>query len=839
MVLKFINKLEEFVSSIKVEFTSFIMVGIFSTIVNYSTFAILYSFLNVAYLLSSGIGYIAGVLVGFTFNKRITFKSKDRYEPELAKYFLVYLLSLFLGLSILKTLVANFGLNPLIANVLVIGVTTCTNFTGCKSFAFRVLKLPEIFYSRLFLSVLVIKILFGCLFASSYLVGGTIPFMNYFISSGFQNPYDYFLGEGLVKAFPYSTVMLLIESAPTYLFYFVLGGEGNISFINLFLARVPLLVADIAIFSILLKLLKTREREVLLYYWCSPIIFYISYFHGQLDAIPISLLMLSLYFLLLKKEAYSSIFLGIALGCKASIFIAVPFMFLYLWRNRYHAFKIIKYFAVSLSTYIFLILPFLFSEGYKNLVLSAEEQYWVFLLNIPILVQDIVIYIVPLFFVIFFLRASLFKHINQDGLIMSLAVAFLALVILVPPMQGWFYWTVPFLSYFFVKYKEISGKHYLFLNLFYILHFVIFNKNSDIFQSFQVVSSSISQLDNPYYIILNLGFDANFISSIVFSMFVGVLVINLYYIYKQGVIRNLEHETRPLSIGIAGDSGTGKSYINDLIKDLVGGGNITLLEGDDLHKWERGSINWKILTHLNPKSNALHADLEYIQKIKSGNTIKRRYYDHSSGKFIPDVEILPSKFIIVSGLHSFYLQKARRLLDIKVFMDMDEALRRHWKITRDMAEREYPKEKIIEQMKQRVDDGKRYIQPQKEFADVIANYHLKSPLKNEGDPDEKIDLALNLILSNNYDFDEIMGLLSQVETLKTDMNYNEDAITLTCEFYGKISKEIIEEIAYFLLPDLEEVIENRGPVWRADYDGITQLFSLYLISEHLKTKGVI
>ena len=838
MVLKFINKLKEFVSSIKVEFTSFIMVGIFSTIVNYSTFASLYSFLNVAYLPSSGIGYVAGVLVGFTFNKRITFKSKDRYEPELAKYFLVYLFSLFLGLSILKTLVANFGLNPLIANVLVIGVTTCTNFTGCKSFAFRVLKLPEIFYSRLFLSVLVIKILFGCLFASNYLVGGTIPFINYFISSGFQNPYDYFLGEGLVEAFPYSTVMLLIESAPTYLFYFV-RGEGNISFINLFLARVPLLFADIAIFSILLKLLKTREREVLLYYWCSPIIFYISYFHGQLDAIPISLLMLSIYFLLLKKEAYSSIFLGVALACKASIFIAVPFMFLYLWRNRYHAFKIMKYFAVSLSTYIFLILPFLFSEGYKNLVLSAEEQYWVFFLNIPILVHDIVIYIVPLFFVIFFLRLSVFKHINQDGLIMSLAVAFLALVILVPPMPGWFYWTIPFLSYFFVKYKAISGKHYFILNLFYILHFVIFNKNSDIFQSFQVVSSSISQLDNPYYIILNSGFDACFISSIVFSIFIGILVITLYYIYKQGVIRNLEYETRPLSIGIAGDSGTGKSYTNDLIKDLVGEKNITLLEGDDLHKWERGDVNWKILTHLNPKSNALHADLEYIQKIKSGYTIKRRYYDHSSGKFIPDVEILPSKFIIVSGLHSFYLQKMRRLLDIKVFMDLDEALRRHWKITRDMGERGYPKEKIIEQIKQRDDDGKRYIQPQKEFADVIVNYHLKSPLKNEGDPNEKINLELNLILSNNYDFDEIMSLLSQVETLKTNMYYNEDAKTITCEFYGKISKEIIEEIAYFLLPDLEEVIENRGPVWGADYGGITQLFTLYLISEHLKMKGVI
>jgi uridine kinase/putative flippase GtrA len=815
------------------EAARFVVVGLASTVINYSIFIILYSQLSMPYLVSSACGYVSGVLFGFRYNKKITFKSKNNYRSELIKYFMVYLFSLLLGLAILKTAVSDYSLNPSIGNIISIAFTTITNFLGCKFFVFRKTHIPRAFLNRVFLSVLAAKIIFCFLFASNYMVDGTIPFIDYFISSGFQNPYNHFLDIGAVKAFPYSLTMLLIESAPTYLFYAFLG-DTTVSFISLLLARVPLLLADLTIFYILLQLLKTKDNEVIFYYWCSPIIFYISYFHGQLDAIPTALLMLAIYFLLLKKERQSALLLGVSLACKANVFIAVPFILLFLWRNRTPAIRIATYVLLSLAVYAVLVSPYLITEGYKKMVLSAEEQSWVLMLSIPLTVLNLVIYVVPLFYVVFFFRLMSFKNLNQDGLIMSIAVAFISLVIFVPPMPGWFYWTVPFLSYFFIRYDHSSKKYYYALNLFYILHFFIFSMNSDMFQSLQIINEGLSASGNVYHMLAARGFDAALISSFVFSMFEGVLIINAYNVYQKGVINNLVYRSQPIGIGIAGDSGSGKSHTNKLLSSLVGEHNITLLEGDDLHKWERGDVNWNVQTHLNPKSNVLHADIENIRKIKTGTKIKRNHYDHSSGKFIPSVEISPSRFIVVSGLHSFYLQQMRRVLDIKIFLELDESLRRHWKISRDMKDRGYSKEKVIAQIEQRCEDSKKFIQPQKEFSDLVVTYRLQSEIKNLGDPEEKIDLGLSLTLSNNYDIDKIMNLLEPVETLQKEAHYNEDAKTITCRFYGHIPKEEIQKIAYTLVPNLEEVIENRNPIWRSGYDGLVQLFIVYLISEHIK-----
>ena len=58
-------------------------------------------------------------------------------------------------------------------------------------------------------------------------------------------------------------------------------------------------------------------------------------------------------------------------------------------------------------------------------------------------------------------------------------------------------------------------------------------------------------------------------------------------------------------IGIAGDSGAGKSTILESIQKLLIFDNYIKLETDRYHKWERGDENWKIYTHLDPCSNYL------------------------------------------------------------------------------------------------------------------------------------------------------------------------------------------------------------------------------------------
>ncbi len=124
--------------AIKKQFAKFIVVGVFSTIVNYSFFYFLYEFLGVYYLTSAASGFIAGVLAGYGFNKKWTFGIKEKAKNYVYKYYIIYVVSLVLSLFVLKFLVSQIGLTPEIANLLTIGFTTITNFIGIKAWVFRV-----------------------------------------------------------------------------------------------------------------------------------------------------------------------------------------------------------------------------------------------------------------------------------------------------------------------------------------------------------------------------------------------------------------------------------------------------------------------------------------------------------------------------------------------------------------------------------------------------------------------------------------------------------------------------------------------------------------------------
>jgi len=119
-------------------FLKFAIVGGFATILNYGLFFALFKLFNVNYLISSATGYISGVILGFYLNKTWTFESESKeYVPEVIKYFIVYAISLVVGLGLLKILVSYLNIHPLVANIGVIGCTTIMNFIGTKFFVFQ------------------------------------------------------------------------------------------------------------------------------------------------------------------------------------------------------------------------------------------------------------------------------------------------------------------------------------------------------------------------------------------------------------------------------------------------------------------------------------------------------------------------------------------------------------------------------------------------------------------------------------------------------------------------------------------------------------------------------
>lgn len=121
-------------------FEKFAIVGSTCTGINYGIFFILFSLLHVHYVLSAIIAYILSLKVGFQLNRLWTFKHLDPsrgYWRIFVRYIIVYLVSLMISMVILWFLVEQLNIHPLIADLVAIGQSTITNFTGLNLFVFH------------------------------------------------------------------------------------------------------------------------------------------------------------------------------------------------------------------------------------------------------------------------------------------------------------------------------------------------------------------------------------------------------------------------------------------------------------------------------------------------------------------------------------------------------------------------------------------------------------------------------------------------------------------------------------------------------------------------------
>ena len=199
---------------------------------------------------------------------------------------------------------------------------------------------------------------------------------------------------------------------------------------------------------------------------------------------------------------------------------------------------------------------------------------------------------------------------------------------------------------------------------------------------------------------------------------------------------------KPYIIGIAGESGVGKSTMTNIVRLFFGAENTISLSTDDLHRWERTSSNWNKFTHLNPEANNLELGDLQLRELAEGNSIYRSVYDHNTGTFKAPVKIEPNRIIINQGLHAFYTTQAQELTDLKIFINTDETLRTHWKIIRDTEKRGYKYSAVIDAINRRKPDAIRINERQIAVADVIVDMIPEKPIKNIGDKNEIVDVVI-------------------------------------------------------------------------------------------------
>jgi uridine kinase len=552
--------------------------------------------------------------------------------------------------------------------------------------------------------------------------------------------------------------------------------------------------------------------------------------HGQLDIIPTTFLSGAVYFLLKKDKKQTKGFIimfSAALLTKFHIIAVMPIFLIYIF-NKFGIKKTITISIEILFIVILVVLPF-WCEGFIQTVVFNHEQniltevYFTFT-NMKI--------IVPVFVILFlYITVFISKSINTDLLISFCGVLFSAILICVPSMPGWYVWVVPFITIFFInvdenKYKNISI--FAGLNFTYVIYFVFLKNTQRVDLYFLDIPLSMLKIN-----------DKN-IENVVFTILECLMVYASLIIYKSGVSSNSLYKRRnmPFTIGIAGDSASGKSTFITLLESCLGRKNILYIEGDGDHKWERGEKMWNYYTHLNPKANYLYRQALDISSLRKGHSVKRVEYSHNTGKFTEGHKIKPNRFIIMCGLHSLYLPQMRKILDIKIFMDCDENLRRYWKIQRDIAHRGYTKEKIIQQIESRMPDAEKYITPQKAYADLVIQYFDKK-INNCLVDNHKLVIGLKITISAAVNIEKIIWQLAEYG-LNIKYDYNTELTKQIIVFDGEelLNKTIdFNIIANNAIPQIDEITLKNINDNNDNISGIIKLIVLLLISE--KMKGVI
>jgi uridine kinase len=178
-------------------------------------------------------------------------------------------------------------------------------------------------------------------------------------------------------------------------------------------------------------------------------------------------------------------------------------------------------------------------------------------------------------------------------------------------------------------------------------------------------------------------------------------------------------------IAVAGSTASGKTTFANLFKKKLKENNAVVICQDNYYKdWshlskkERKKINFDDL-----KSFDLKLLIKHLKELKNGKPVCMPLYDFvQSQRLKKTKKIEPKQFIIIEGLMPFFDNKLRRLFDYKIYINASNAVCLARRIKRDTQERGESIESVCSRYFNDVlPMQKKYVEPQKKWADVIIN----------------------------------------------------------------------------------------------------------------------
>jgi uridine kinase len=180
---------------------------------------------------------------------------------------------------------------------------------------------------------------------------------------------------------------------------------------------------------------------------------------------------------------------------------------------------------------------------------------------------------------------------------------------------------------------------------------------------------------------------------------------------------------KPLVLGIAGGTGSGKSTIANAIAEGLPPDSCVTIDHDSYYRHhpdmpleERQALNYD---HPDALDNELL--LQHLDLVRAGQPIEIPSYDFVTHQRRAETRpVKPAPVVVVEGILVFVDPEIRKRLDVKIFVDTDADIRVMRRIRRDMEQRGRTFHQIREQYYKTVRPMHlQFVEPSKRWADLI------------------------------------------------------------------------------------------------------------------------
>jgi uridine kinase len=180
---------------------------------------------------------------------------------------------------------------------------------------------------------------------------------------------------------------------------------------------------------------------------------------------------------------------------------------------------------------------------------------------------------------------------------------------------------------------------------------------------------------------------------------------------------------KPIVIGVAGGTGSGKTTVAHSILEQVGWSRIAFIQHDsyyhdaaNLPLDERSKLNFD-----HPDSLETSLLVEHLRILRSGQPVEVPVYDYRTHTRSQETRLItPEPVILVEGILIFADRDLRDLFDVKIYVDTDADIRFIRRLLRDMNERGRSLDSVVSQYLHTVRPMHlEFVEPSKRYADVI------------------------------------------------------------------------------------------------------------------------